>query len=67
METVNELTYSVALERLKEIVGQLELGDATVDELVEVVKEAQNLVLFCRARLKNVSGEVSHVLDSMKS
>jgi len=48
-----KLTYKDALNELEKIIIKLEEDAVDVDELTKHVKEATELVNFCRDKLKN--------------
>ena len=48
---MKDLNYQQALERIELILAQLEEGKKSVDELSELVKEATELVSFCKKKL----------------
>ena len=58
-----ELTYEKAMKRLEEIVRQTESGEMDIDSLTLRLKEAKQLVAFCKERLTNVEEEVKKCLD----
>ena len=43
-----DLTYSDAMKRLEEIVRKIESGEMDIDSLAENLKEAKQLVAFCK-------------------
>lgn len=59
-------TYEQALQRLEAIVRELEEGHLDLDALVDKVREAGELVRYCRDRLKGVSTELDELLGSME-
>lgn len=60
------LTYSQAVERLEEIMKEMENGDMDVDQLVDTLSEAQTLIAFCKKRLTEVDGALRDVMDKQK-
>ncbi len=60
--TDSELTYSVALEELRAIHARLRADDVDVDNLLEDVKRASDLLSFCRERLTSVGERLEEVL-----
>lgn len=58
----NELTYSAALEELRAIHARLRADDVDVDNLLEDVKRASDLLSFCRERLTSVGERLEEVL-----
>ena len=60
---VDELNYRKAIERLDEIIANIENDDVDVDELSLRVKEAVNLVKLCKAKIDKAEMEVKQVVD----
>ncbi len=60
MENMN---YTQAVTRLEEIMNVVQSGKLDVDELSGLLKEAAELVKFCRAKLYKVDEEVNKLLD----
>ena len=60
MENMN---YTQAVTRLEEIMNVVQSGKLDVDELSGLLKEAAELVKFCRAKLYKVDEEVKLLLD----
>lgn len=60
-----EYTYTTAIERLEEILQKVESGTEEIDNLYKLLKEADELIKFCRARLYEVDEEVKSLLDSI--
>lgn len=57
------MNYQEASERLEKILAELEEGKKSVDELSELVKEAADLVKFCKNKLKTTEEEVQKAFD----
>jgi exodeoxyribonuclease VII small subunit len=62
---VADVKYSKAIERLDEIIGQIESDEIDVDELSVRVKEALSLVKLCKAKIDKAELEVKHVVDDL--
>jgi exodeoxyribonuclease VII small subunit len=62
---MKDYTYTQAMQRLEAILAQLEEGTATVDTLSELVKEAADLVKFCREKLRNTEDEVQKAFERL--
>ena len=60
-----EYTYSTAVARLEEILRQVQDGNENIDALYKLLREADELIKFCRARLYEVDEEVKSLLGSM--
>ena len=57
-----ELSYREALEELRAIHARLRGDEVDVDNLIEDVKRAADLVAFCRERLTAVGERLEEVL-----
>ena len=62
---MKDYTYTQAMHRLEVILAQLEEGSASVDTLSELVKEAADLVKFCREKLRNTEDEVQKAFEGL--
>lgn len=60
---MKKMTYSEAVSRLDEIMNRVQSGKLDVDELSGMLKEAQQLVQFCRNKLHLVDEEVKALLE----
>ncbi len=58
-----KLNYTQAMQRLEEIVAKIESGDMDIDSLTDNLKEAKELVNFCKEKLTKVENEVKTILD----
>ena len=45
---MGKITYSEAMMRLEDITAKIQSGKVDIDELAGLLKEAQELVKFCR-------------------
>lgn len=59
----NNLTYDQALQRIQEIVEALEKGEKGMDELTDLVKEASDLMKYCRKKLRSTESEIHQALN----
>lgn len=57
------MTYEEAMKRLESIVTKIESGDMDIDQLATQLKEAKQLVSFCKDKLTKVEVEVKKCLD----
>ncbi len=62
---MKDYTYTQAMQRLEAILAQLEEGSSNVDTLADLVKEATELVKFCRAKLRKTEDEVQNAFEGM--
>ena len=58
-----KLNYTQAMQRLEEIVAKIESGEMDIDSLTNNLKEAKELVNFCKEKLTKVENEVKTILD----
>ena len=65
MTNNGEYSYSQAVARLEEIMQANQSGSVEIDTLYRLLKEADELIKFCRTRLYEVDEEVKMLLDSM--
>ena len=57
-----EKSYSQAMERLETIVRQVDSNELELDELVENIKEANEIIDFCSEKLKKADTEIEKLL-----
>ncbi|MCK9305641.1 MAG: exodeoxyribonuclease VII small subunit [Bacteroidales bacterium] len=57
----NELTYREALEKLQELVSQIENPDRDPETLPEDVKKAQLLLGICRKHLRDFDSKLEEL------
>lgn len=55
-------TYSQAIERLEKIVRQIDNNELEIDALSEKIKEANEIIAFCSAKLTKANAEVEKLL-----
>lgn len=56
------MTYEKAIKRLEEIVRNIESGETDIDTLSAALKEAKELVVFCKDKLTKVEEDVNKIL-----
>ncbi len=61
----SNLSYEQALEKLQNIVDEIEQGNISIDQLSEKVKEAKALFEFCITKLTTIEKDVSNILKKM--
>jgi len=61
-----QMTYSLALTELEQIINEIESEEINVDVLAEKVKRAAYLIKFCKDRLRNTEREVKKVLSEIE-
>ncbi|MGL5937981.1 MAG: exodeoxyribonuclease VII small subunit [Phocaeicola sp.] len=62
METKKQ-DYEQSIKRLEEIVNQVERNELGIDQLSSSLKEAQQLLSFCRKKLYAVDKEINQLLE----
>ena len=58
-------TYEQAMKRLEEIVSRIDSNELDIDSLGVNLKEAQELIKFCRDKLYKADEEIKKMLDNM--
>jgi exodeoxyribonuclease VII small subunit len=53
------------MAHLQEIVTAVENNDLDVDQLTEKLKEAQELITFCKEKLTKTSDDVKKILENL--
>lgn len=61
-----ELTYEQACERLKAIISKMENGQMQIDELSENIKQAEQMISFCKDKLKKVEVDVEKLIADIE-
>lgn len=61
------MTYAEAMARLEEIMGKIQGGKIDIDELAGLLKEAQELVKFCREKIYKVDEEIKALTEETES
>ncbi len=60
-----KLTYSEAYAKLGKLVERLEEGDFQLDKLSAIVKEANELIAICEAKLRSIDKEVKEAVKAV--
>lgn len=55
------MTYEKALDKLQKIISSIENEEISIDELSEKTKEANQLIEFCRTKLRKVEAEIETI------
>lgn len=61
-----KLTYETAMARLEELVRQVENNEQGIDKLAAQLKEAQQLIAFCKERLYATDEEIKKILQNVE-
>ena len=57
-------TYEEAMKKLEAIVAQMENNELDIDSLSSKLKEAQELIQFCKDRLYKADEEIQKILET---
>lgn len=60
-----QLSYSKAIERINEIVDQIENNEPDIDKLTALVTEATGLIAACKAQLQDADAKISETLEKL--
>ncbi len=60
-----KINYEDAFNELQTIVGEIEQGEISVDELSEKVKRAAALIKVCKSKLTATEKDVSKILEEL--
>ena len=60
---MENITYNEAMMRLEEITTKIQGGKVDIDELAGLLKEAQELVKFCREKLYKVDEDIKALTE----
>ncbi len=58
MSNKTEMTYGEAMARLQDIVSKIDSGELEIDQLADRIREANELIAFCRDKLAGAEAEV---------
>jgi exodeoxyribonuclease VII small subunit len=58
-----KMTYDAAFQELQQILAALQDAQVRVDELSEKVTRANELIRFCRERLRQTEEEIEGLLE----
>ena len=67
MTKKRELTFEEAMGQLQEIAANVEGNRYGMDELLEKVKEAVQLISDCRAKLNSTNDEIKKILSTIEA
>lgn len=61
-----EMKFEDALNRLEEIVEELEKGDLPLEETIKKFEEGINLCKFCRRKLEEAELKIEKLMEELK-
>ena len=62
MATKKKETYSQAMARLETIMSQIDDNELDIDQLADRIKEANEIIAFCNAKLTKAEAEIENLL-----
>lgn len=60
------LTYAQAVAEIEKIVAEMDTAAFDVDSLSRKIKEANELIAFCTAKLNNADAEIEKLLSEKR-
>lgn len=63
---MQQMKYEEAVSRLEEIVKKMENDELDIDQMAQQLKEAQQLIKFCKDRLTKVDADIKAVMDAQQ-
>jgi exodeoxyribonuclease VII small subunit len=63
----SNMTYTEAVAAIEEILQQIETGEMDIDELAAKVKQASELLKFCKGKLFQTEKEIEKILKEMEN
>lgn len=60
---IKKTTYEQAMRRIEEIVARIENNELDIDSLGDSLKEAQQLIKFCRDKLFKADENIKKILE----
>ncbi|MDR3047057.1 MAG: exodeoxyribonuclease VII small subunit [Bacteroidales bacterium] len=63
MNTEKKLTYTESFEELQAIVKKMENADVSVDDLLDQIKRASELIKICKEKLTSTEKEVENIIQ----
>ncbi len=61
---MTELSFEGAMQRLEEIVDELEQGNLPLDESLKIYEEGMALIKFCSAKLEETENKVKMLVKN---
>ena len=63
---MKNMTYEVAMAQLKELASQLESGELTLDESLEVYAKAVELIKLCNKKLQDTQKQMTVLIEDFE-
>ncbi|MCB0497708.1 MAG: exodeoxyribonuclease VII small subunit [Cyclobacteriaceae bacterium] len=61
---MSKFNYKKAMERLNEIVSEMESGELDIDKISALVKESSTLLKACKKALTSTEEEINRVIEN---
>ena len=58
------MKYEEAMKRLEEIVSRIEENKMDIDQISDALKEARELIRFCKDKLYKTDEEIKNILEA---
>jgi exodeoxyribonuclease VII small subunit len=63
---MENVTYETAMQELKKLSNQLESGELTLDESLEVYAKAVELIKLCNKKLQDTQKQMTVLIESFE-
>jgi exodeoxyribonuclease VII small subunit len=63
---MNNMSYETAMQELKKLSHQLESGELTLDESLEVYAKAVELIKLCNKKLQDTQKQMTVLIESFE-
>ncbi len=63
---MKNMTYETAMAELKKLSNQLESGELTLDESLEVYARAVELIKFCNKKLQDTQKQMTVLIENFE-
>jgi len=63
-EELQEVSFEEAMERLEDIVSQLENGDVPLEKAIDLFQEGMKMSQLCGAKLEQVEKKIEVLIES---
>ena len=58
-----KMTYEESMQRLEQIIDQIQKDQTTMSELTQALQEAREIIKFCEGSLRNVQDKLTEFND----
>ncbi len=62
---MSKFNYTKAINRLNEIVEEMEADELNIEKISKLVKESSTLLKACKKALNSTEAEITEVIDQM--